>query len=432
VNTPELWVAILASALSCYFSAMHYALLEYSRVRLIELLGPRGKADRADVLADMDDELEMVTATLRALLNLVILVAVIALIDPPGGEHGWPDLAMALGVTGVIIIVFGVAIPMSWSRHAAEPLLARSMPILRVLYVVTKPFMKVLGWFDPLVRRLLGVPKHAQDDRSEIEQDILDAVSEGEKSGLVDEAQADMIEAVVEFDSVTVDEIMTPRTDVEGLNVASSLDDVKRFITEAGHSRVPIYEKDLDHIVGILYVKDLVTLLGVGDLHDFDLKALVREARFVPESKGLGELMAEFKASKVHMALVLDEYGGTAGLVTIEDIIEEVFGEIHDEFEGAEEDPAIRTVGADEFDVDGRVRIDDVNDELHLTLPEDEDYDTIGGFVFSTLGHIPEVGEVFDYESLTLTVTDAEKTRVNRVRIERKAVVGENGGNGEG
>ncbi|MHC4996108.1 MAG: hemolysin family protein [Planctomycetota bacterium] len=431
MNNPALWVAILASALSCYFSATHYALLEYSRVRLIELLGPRGKASRADELAEMDDELEMVTATLRALLNLVILVAMIVLFDPPGGEHSWPDLTLALGVTGGIIVVFGVAIPMSWSRHAAEPLLAYSVPVLRVLYVVTKPFMALLGWFDPLVRRLLGVPKHAQDDRSEIEQDILDAVSEGEKSGLVDEAQADMIEAVVEFDTVTVDEIMTPRTDVEGLRVSSSLEEVKRFITEVGHSRVPVYETDLDHIVGVLYVKDLVPLLGLNDLHDFDLKALVREARFVPESKGLRELMTEFKASKVHMALVLDEYGGTAGLVTIEDIIEEVFGEIHDEFEEAEVDPAIRAVSADEFDVDGRVRIDDVNDELHLTLPEDEDYDTIGGFVFSTLGHIPVVGEAFEYESLTVKVIDAEKTRVNRVRIERRVVVGENGSDGE-
>ncbi|MDH3584145.1 MAG: HlyC/CorC family transporter, partial [Phycisphaerae bacterium] len=132
----------------------------------------------------------------------------------------------------------------------------------------------------------------------------------------------------------------------------------------------------------------------------------------------LRDLLGRFKASKVHLALILDEYGGTAGLVTIEDIVEEIVGEIHDEYEPPEPEPSIHPVGKDAFEVDGRVYIDDVNDRLHVRLPEDEDYDTLGGFVFATLGHIPEAGESFDYQNLHFTVIDAEKTRVNRVRVD--------------
>jgi len=181
-----------------------------------------------------------------------------------------------------------------------------------------------------------------------------------------------------------------------------------------------VYDGDLDHIVGLLYVKDLIPLLGHNGEGDFDLRRIVREAVFVPESKTLGDLLGQFKASKVHMALVLDEYGGTAGLVTIEDVIEEIFGEIHDEYEPPEdEEPGIEQVDERTYDVHARVRVDEVNDELHAALPEDEDYDTIGGYVFATLGHIPEAGQSLECAGLRITVTDAEKTRIRRLRVER-------------
>jgi putative hemolysin len=159
-------------------------------------------------------------------------------------------------------------------------------------------------------------------------------------------------------------------------------------------------------------------LLGAPADKPFDIRKVVREAVFVPESKTLRDLLGQFKTSKVHLAMVLDEYGGTAGLVTIEDVLEEIVGEIHDEHEPpGEEEPAIERVSDNTFDIDGRVRIDEANDELNVTLPEDEDYDTVGGFVFATLGRIPETGESFSYDNIHITVTDAEKTRVNKVRL---------------
>lgn len=411
------WIAVAGTLATCFFSSVNYALLDFSRSKLLDLLESRGRSQRLEQIIEMEEGLLLLTGMARTLCNMLILLALLAFFLPER-VFVWNELILPIVISALIVAVFGVAIPVAWSRHAAEPLLVASMPILRPLYVVTRPLLVVLHWFDPLMRRLLGVPRKA-DNGSPVEQEILDAVTEGEKSGAVDEEQKEMIEAVVEFPSLTVEQIMTPRTDVEGIEVSSSLEDVKRFVAEIGHSRIPIYEGDLDHIVGILYVKDLIMMLGAPAGDGFELRKIVREAVFVPETKPLRDLLAHFKASKVHMAIVLDEYGGTAGLITIEDVLEEIVGEISDEYERPEPEPAIYRVSDRVIEVDGRVYVDDVNDELNVEIPEEEDYDTIGGFVFSTMGRIPEAGEQFAYEDLVVTITEAEKTRVNKVRIER-------------
>jgi len=217
---------------------------------------------------------------------------------------------------------------------------------------------------------------------------------------------------------------MTPRTDVVGIEKHSTLEQIRDIILSEGYSRYPVYDDSLDNIVGVLYVKDLLPLVGANGVDvesEFKLREVVRPALFVPETKTLRDLLAEMQQRKVHMALCLDEYGGTAGLVTIEDILEEIVGEIQDEYELEEKaEPDIVRVDETTAEADGRAYIDDVNDALEIELPEDEDYDTIGGFVFAQLGHVPEVGESFDYEHLQITVLDAEKTKVNRVKIEQR------------
>lgn len=418
METYGFWIACLAALLSCFFSANHYALHYFSRSKLEDILAERGKTGRLKLLSGINGYL-LLTGVFRAALNLLILVLVIADFAPPAESSSWTQMTLAFVAAGALIAIFGVTIPHSWGRYAAEQLLAFSLPLLRGLAVVCAPLMAVLKWFDPLIRRLLGVAKPSPNDATELEQEILDAVSEGEKTGLVDEAQAHMIEAIVEFPGTTVEEIMTPRTDVVGLEAGATLAEIKRLVREKGHSRLPVYSDNLDEIIGVLYVKDLLRLVGDNGDEPFDLRNSVRPAVFVPESKTLRDLLAEMQARKVHLAMVLDEYGGTSGLVTIEDILEEIVGEIQDEYEpDTKVEPSIQQIDGSTAEADGRVYIDDVNDTLDIDLPEDEDFDTIGGFVFSTLGHIPEVGEKFDYENVTVTVTDAEKTRVNRVRIE--------------
>jgi len=424
---------------TCYVGAVHYALHHFSRSKLEEVLAERRKSHRLSRLNEINTYV-LLTSIIRTVLNLLILLGSIAFFAPPDQPSGWVDLMYAFVITGAAISVFAVGIPHSWGTHAAESLVAGALPLLHAANVVLKPLASFLRVFDPLVRRMLGVPKAAPDDTTELEQDILDVVTEGEKTGLVDKQQKHMIEAVVEFGATTVDEIMTPRTDVAGIDVDASFDQVKQQLQDQGHSRFPVYQDNLDHILGVLYVKDLLPFIsvtrfacggesGAAGAKPFDLRKIVRPALFVPESKSLRDLLEEMQSRKVHLALVLDEYGGTAGLVTIEDILEEIVGEIQDEYDPEDTDePEIVRVDERIADIDGRARIGDVNDALDIDLPEDEDYDTIGGFVFASLGHIPEVGESFNLQNLRFTVTAAQRTKVNQVRLEQLDVesAGEN------
>jgi CBS domain containing-hemolysin-like protein len=214
---------------------------------------------------------------------------------------------------------------------------------------------------------------------------------------------------------------MTPRTDIHGIEFNAALEDVIATIQEYGHSRIPVYEDNTDNIVGILYTKDLIPYVGRSDTSDFDLSQTLREAYMVPESKSVRDLLAEFKARKVHIAIILDEYGGTAGLVTIEDILEEIVGEIQDEYEPQDEQPHLTWLDASSAEVDARMDIDDFNDQMDAAIPEDADYDTLGGFVFAELGHIPEQGEAFEWDGLRFTVTEAERTKICKIRIEKLA-----------
>ena len=414
------WLVILLAALaSFFFTAANYALFDYSRSKLAEVLESRGHPEWMDRFEARRDELLLSTSLLRTAMNLIIFVAMLWLFRAPGLEW-WGQTLLALLAAAVVVSIFGVAIPISWARHSAEPFLAYTLPLLLGVAAGLRPIMVLLHLFDPLVRRLLGVPKPTEQDTTPVEQEILDAVSEGEKSGLVDEDQKRMIEAVVAFPSTTVDQIMTPRTDIEGIPADTALEQVKQFITQAGHSRVPVYDGDLDHIVGVLYAKDLIPLLGRADGgQEFDLRAIVRPAVFVPETKTLRDLLTQLREMKVHIAIVLDEYGGTAGLVTVEDIVEEVFGEIRDEYEPPDEQPPqVLKIDDHTWEAHGRVYVGDLNSELGIELPDEEDYDTLGGFVLATLGRIPDAGDSFEHEGVRFTVVEAEKTRVNRVKIE--------------
>lgn len=418
MNDWAIWIALAGGLLGGFFAANNHALLHFSRSRLEEILRQRGR-EQAMLSTRQEHDLILLTAVIRAALNLVVLMMTILWFDPMGREAPFWALIWAFLVAGAIIVVLGVAVPLSWGRHAAEPLLIASLPLLRLLDLVSRPVLISLRWLDPVMRRLLGVRDEQAEDYSPLEQEILDAVSEGEKAGHVDEVQKEMIEAVVEFPTTNVDEIMTPRTDVVGIEVDSGMARIKQIIAEAGFSRYPVYEGDLDHVVGMLYVKDLLPLVGASGDDAFDLRSAVREALFVPESKTVADLLTEFQARKVHIALVLDEYGGTAGLVTIEDIVEEIVGEIEDEYDPADQvEPSITRLSPTAAEVDARVHIDDLNDELELNLPESEDYETVGGFVFSSLGHIPEPDETFEVENVRITVLEAERTKVKRLRVE--------------
>lgn len=418
------WLALAAVSFSCFFAACSSALRIFSKSKLEDLLEKRGQADRFDRFIEQSSKLLLMTGTLRATLSLVVLLSILYMFETATDAPSdlWVKYVVSFVVAGFIISVFAVAIPVSVARYQPEKLLVRSMPLLNACLAVFMPVASLLDLLDPIIRRLTGSEDEEVDVDERLTEEILSVVEDHNADAAVDEDQKDMLEGVIELRSTTAGQIMTPRTDVKGIEQQATLEQVKTTILDLGHSRIPVYGENLDEIVGILYAKDMIRYIANGQ--PWEMGAVLREAFMVPESKPVADLLSDFKKLKVHMAIVLDEYGGTAGLVTIEDILEEIVGEIHDEYEPAGDDTSIRRIDDRIVEVDARVYIDDLNDELDLKLPEDDGYDTVGGFVFSILGHIPEEGESFEFGNVRVTVTAAARTKVDRIRVEMLEVPG--------
>jgi len=249
------------------------------------------------------------------------------------------------------------------------------------------------------------------------EEEIQSLIAEGEQEGVINREEHDMIDAVLDLNDTRVREILVPRTEVVALEHETRLSDVLGTIIAAGHSRIPVFKGDLDHIVGILYAKDLLRLWGE-DPEEINLERLCRKAYFIPETKTLADLLKEFKTRQVHMAVAVDEYGGTSGIVTIEDILEEIVGEIQDEYDPTET-PAMTPMEDGSIVFDARSHIEDVEDELGIELPRGE-YDTLGGFFSHLLGHVPLKGEKGRYGPLVFTVEEGDARRVLTIRVQTR------------
>ncbi len=426
------FITAVACLLACYFAATHTVLKTFSRKRLTDLLEEQGHPQRGEYVGQHHADLMLMTGLLRSSMGLIVALSTLYMLLLRGdglAPSPWPFL-WAFLIASTLLSVFTVAIPVSWAQYRAERLLAWSIPLLRVMLLVMTPLIRPLALFDPVVRRISGVDLEEDDD--DLSDQVLAAVEDHEEGQSMAEEQKQMIEAVFDLRDTDAGRAMTPRTDVQGISLPATLKQVKEYVLEFGHSRLPVYRDNLDEIAGILYAKDLLNLLNDPDssavnnpTEPFDLEALLREPFLIPESKNILELLREFQATKVHMAIVLDEYGGTAGLITIEDILEEIVGEIQDEYEPEDEGPEFTPVDDTTLKVDARMHIDDLNDQLRTDLPEDEDYDTVGGFVFSELGHIPDAGETFEAHGVKVVVDEVEKTRVLTVTVEKLSALAE-------
>jgi putative hemolysin len=415
-------VIVLSVVASLFFSTMTYALRDFSRARLGDYLDVRGRSHLLKPVVEHANDLIFITATGRLVSNVVILLCMLRLFEEPH-RHWATQYLLATAITVVITLLASVAIPHAAAEHAPEVLVGVFARLLLFLRVVLTPVTKIMHGVDRMVVKLAGAQKAAEP--GQIEQEILDVVEEGQKEGVVDQQEREMIESVIEFRDTQCGQIMTARPEIVALELHASLAEVKRTLEESGHSRVPIYDGTLDHIVGMLYARDLLKHLGQPP-EQFDIRSAIRPAVFVPEIKPLRDLLREFRQQKVHIAIVADEYGGTAGLVTIEDILEELVGEISDEHEPLEPS-SLKRIDERTADVDARMYLGDVNRRLGLKLPEDAGYETLGGFVSVTLGKIPPEGTTFEHEGVKFTVTSAEPQKVNRVKVElpaKEAVVG--------
>ena len=373
----------------------------------------------SDALVQNAEKLILTCSLCRFFLNLAIVLLLVDLVLHLRKSAGpaTVDYVVAAVAASLIFYLFGLAIPHAWAKYAGEKFISKTYRLLMVLAIAATPLLSSFKLYDALVRRLAGVPETTlKEQLLEKHEEFLTDLEQHRMEGAVDEEEQEMIENVLDLSDRTAVQIMTPRTDVMAIDVRSDLEHVLETITSAGHTRVPVYEENIDRIIGIVYAKDLLGEIGK-DPKDFKLRDKMREVYFVPETKSLRTLLHEFQTEKLHIAVVLDEYGGTAGIVTLEDILEELVGEIADEYEETPAEP-IQQIDERTIEVDARTYVDDLNDKFEVDLPEEEDYDTIGGFVFSQLGYIPKTGEQFRHDNLTFTISSAEARKIKRVRIE--------------
>jgi putative hemolysin len=433
-GTAWFWLAAGALLLGGLLSALFHSLKGMTRSALEELAVSRTNPARERrverILEDVDGHSTAVGLP-RTIFNVLAVVAVVFWIASlrVGGDALPALLDAILGaiVASILLWVFSLVIPHGIGAHAAEKAVYSWSWLIRGCYVLLLPTRPVVRFCDEVVRRLAG--REAGSEAQEIQAELMSVVEEAQEEGQFDQRESEMIQAVVQFRNTTVEQIMTPRTEVEALEVTNNLGEVTRFIRQCRHSRIPVYEESLDHVIGVFYIKDLMRwLAGEGQKSGkpFELRAILRPALFVPETKTIRELLNELIARKVHVAMVADEYGGTAGLVTLEDIVEEIFGEIQDEYEqGVEDLPEIRVLHqARAAEIDARASVRDANDALRslgIELPESEDYDTVAGLVTTRLGRIPSPGETLQIDGALITISEAEPTRVSRVRLEVKA-----------
>lgn len=315
-------------------------------------------------------------------------------------------------------LVLGELVPKKIAMQKAEALAFRFVGILQAIAVVFRPFIALLSVSTNFVMRLLGLNPN-DGEQTVTEEEILMMVDAGEEKGVIGENAKDMISNIFDFSDTTVVEVMTHRTDIHAVEDTSSVQDVVRLSMKEGCSRIPVYHEDLDTVVGILYVKDLLRFVVPEASPDVPIAQLMRPAYFIPEGKKCSDLFKEMTERKVQIAIIVDEYGGTEGLITMEDLLESIVGNIQDEYDHEEEE--IRKLAENKFTVDGITPIDEIEDLVGVELPETE-YDTIAGLMMERLGRVPSPGEhpSVTIPPLTLTVGAVSDRRITKILIEKK------------
>jgi CBS domain containing-hemolysin-like protein len=344
------------------------------------------------------------------LSELLKLVGIAAVFSDLGA------VVVTVAALSLVAVLFGLFVPRSiGARHAKQVLLLMVFP-LELITWVTRPLVAVLFFLTRIVTAPFGA--NPQQGTLISEEDIKALIETGEEQGVLDVEERDMIHSVFALGEKKVHEVMVPRTDIIAIDVNTAPQEVLDTVVRAGHSRIPVYEGSADQIIGVLYVKDLFRRLARGE-KDLTIRPFLRPAQFVPETKKVDELLREMQKDKVHIAIVVDEYGGTAGLVTIEDLVEEIVGEIRDEYDV--EDELVLPVSENEAIMDGRVAFSEVQEAFGIEPPDGADeFDTLGGFLTHELGRLPKPGETIERDGVKFVVEGVEGRRVGRVRVIRE------------
>jgi len=400
---------------SIFLSIAEGGLIHFSRTRLDERVKDKMKLAGILQLLEERDRLLLATVALDAAFNVLFVIFITVYCVETKEPLSAALLEAFIWAVGGVVIGAEI-IPRTWSSRRAESALAGTIRTVSFLAGVLKYPLAGLELISEVAGRLTGAPAEDRETEDRLEEQILSAVSGSPREGEIIEQQKEMLEGIVTFRNAHAAKVMTPRTEMASIEVAAPLHEAVKLALEKGHSRLPVFEGNRDNVIGVMHVRDVLRFWGTPAEEATALRDVVRKPMFVPETKKVMELLHEMRSQRTHMAIVLDEYGGTAGLVTIEDILEEIVGDIEDEFDRAAE-LRLRRIDARTIEVDAKVRVDEVNEALGTNLPEDESYETIGGFVFSHIGRIPAPGDAFRHDAVQFSVLDADERRVKVLRI---------------
>ena len=405
----ELAIAAAALLVMALAATVEATATLISRHRLRQVAESHGRQRTVQGLLDPRRSLAASLLLVQAVAIAVAasLLTTVVLREVETAEH-----ALAIAVVAATFLVLGQALPRALAGSRPERAATLLVGLAGLLSWLVRPLTAVV---DATARFLGRVLPGSEGESAPVgtEEELRSLALEDPDDGVIEAGEREMIDAVLHLEETTVRDIMVPRVDVVAVEETVPPDQIVATITGAGHSRIPVYRESIDHIVGVLYAKDLLPFV-IGTTEELPLARLLRPAYVVPESKRVDDLLTELRRHKVHIAIVADEYGGTAGLVTIEDILEEIVGEIHDEYDV--EDPLFERVSDTELIADGRLPIEDVGEAFGLEFV-DEDYGTVGGFVHHHLERLPREGDRFDAEGLHVEVLAVEGRRLRRLRL---------------
>lgn len=402
-----LFILLLFSA---FFSCSETALTAVSKMRIAQLL--ERKKMGAVALNELRQDAGKMISTILIGNNIVntwssVLAASIAFeyFKKIAGNNESVFIGMVTFVMTFLILIFGEITPKSIAIRNAEPIALFVAPIILFFEKVFRPIAWILRFFTRPIIMLFG----KSSDKKITEDEIKMVISAGEREGVIEQEEKEMLSSIFEFGDTAVSEVMTPRPDIKSIEVAKTSEDLFSLIKDVGHSRIPVFDGNIDNIVGVVYAKDLIAKEGR------EMKDYLRPVLIIPESKKIDDLMRQMQSVRTHMAVVVDEYGVTVGIVTLEDLIEEIVGEIHDEFE--KESRKIEKLDDNAWLVDARLAVSDL-EKIGLMIPEG-DYDTIAGFVFTNLGKAPAVGDFVRIDGYKVSVEKLFRRRITRVKIEK-------------
>ncbi|MCY4731669.1 hemolysin family protein [Natronomonas gomsonensis] len=401
-------------ALSGFFSSSEIAMFSLPPHRVDALVSD--EIPGAETLKHLKDDPHRLLVTILVgnnIVNIAMSSIATGLLATYFLSQGQAVLASTFGITALVLL-FGESAPKSYAVEHTESWALRIARPLQYAEYVLMPLVITFDYLTRQVNRLTG-GQSSIESTYVTREEIRDIIETGERAGVLEEDEREMLQRIFRFTNTIAKEIMTPRLDMDAVSKDASIEEALEKCVHANHTRLPVYEGSLDNVLGIVHVSDLVRDYSYGEREDVELEDLIQETLHVPESKNVDELLAEMRESRMHMVIVIDEFGTTEGLVTMEDITEEIVGEL---LEAGEEEP-IEFIDDRTAVIKGEVNIDEVNEALEIDIPEGEEFETLAGFIFNRAGRLVEEGETIEYDGIDIHIEGVENTRIMKARLVR-------------